>query len=67
MRLSDPRGGNKAAFEEREIPQIAVINEATAIADADVQKMLPAFEQQWNRDLLPVWGDDTATFAFVPQ
>ena len=30
------------------MPQIAVINESTAIADADVQKMLPAFQQQWN-------------------
>jgi hypothetical protein len=49
------------------MPQIAVINESTAIADADVQKMLPAFEQQWNRDLKPVWGVEEATFAFVPK
>jgi hypothetical protein len=47
--------------------QIAVINESTAISDADVQNMLPAFDQQWNQDLLPVWGVDTATFTFVPQ
>ena len=47
--------------------QIAVINEATAITDADVQKMLPAFTQQWNADLRPVWGIDEATFAFVPS
>jgi hypothetical protein len=31
------------------MPQIAVINESTAIADADVQKMLPAFDQQWEQ------------------
>ena len=49
------------------MPQIAVINESTAFADADVQKMLPAFDQQWNKDLLPVWGVDAAAFAFVPK
>jgi hypothetical protein len=49
------------------MPQIAVINESTAISDADVQHMLPAFDQQWNQDLRPVWGVDAATFTFVPQ
>ena len=49
------------------MPQIAVINESTAIADADVQKMLPAFQQQWNQDLAPVWGVDPATFTFIPK
>src|SRR5258708_29542702 len=49
------------------MPQIAVINESTAIVDADVQKMLPAFQQQWNQDLAPVWGVDAATFTFVPK
>src|SRR5258708_36785622 len=49
------------------MPQIAVINESTAIVDADVQKMLPAFAQQWNNDLAPVWGVDAATFTFVPK
>ena len=49
------------------MPDIAVINESTAIADADVQAMLPAFEQQWNSDLKPIWGVDTATFTFVPN
>ena len=43
------------------MPQIAVINESTAISDADVQKMIPAFDQQWNKDLRPVWGVDAAT------
>ena len=47
--------------------QIAVINESTAISDADVQKMIPAFEQQWNKDLKPVWGLDEATFGFVAK
>jgi hypothetical protein len=47
--------------------QIAVINESTVISDADVQKMIPAFDQQWNRDLKPVWGVDEATFGFVPK
>jgi len=49
------------------MPQIAVINESTAISDADVQNMLPAFDEQWNKDLLPVWGVDAATFTFVPK
>jgi hypothetical protein len=49
------------------MPQIAVINESTAITDADVQIMLPAFDQQWNSDLKPVWGVDDATFTFVPK
>jgi hypothetical protein len=47
--------------------QIAVINEATQFADAEAQKMLPAFTQQWNKDLGPVWGVDDAQFVFVPK
>ena len=47
--------------------QIAVINESTVIADADVQAMLPAFTQQWNLDLQPIWGVEDATFSFVPK
>jgi hypothetical protein len=50
-----------------QMPQLAVINESGAIVDADVQKMIPAFTQQWNKDLQPVWGVDTATFTFVPK
>jgi len=49
------------------MPQIAVINESTAISDTEVQNMLPAFAQQWNSDLRPVWGVDEATFTFVPR
>ena len=49
------------------MPQIAVLNESTAISDADVQKMIPAFNQQWNNDLRPVWGVDDASFVFVPK
>ena len=49
------------------MPQIAVMNESTAISDADVQKMLPAFQQQWNNDLRAVWGVDDASFGFVPK
>jgi len=48
------------------MPSIAVINESTAYSDAQVKEMIPAFEQQWNRDLKAVWGVDDATFAFVP-
>jgi len=43
--------------------QIAVINESTAMADGDVQRMIPAFSTQWNKDLNAVWGVGAATFA----
>jgi hypothetical protein len=46
---------------------IAVINESTAISDAGVQTMLPAFDKQWNGDLQPTWGVGDATFTFVPK
>ncbi|HEY1933518.1 MAG TPA: hypothetical protein VGG99_16015 [Acetobacteraceae bacterium] len=44
---------------------IAVINESSKISDADVRKMLPAFNQQWNQDLRPIWGTEAAKFGFV--
>jgi hypothetical protein len=47
--------------------QIAVINESTVIADNDVKAMVPAFDQQWNKDLDPIWGVGSASFTFVPQ
>jgi hypothetical protein len=47
--------------------QIAVINESTAVADGDVQRMIPAFNSQWNNDLNSVWGVGAATFAFNPK
>jgi hypothetical protein len=47
--------------------QIAVINESTAAADGDVQKLIPAFSTQWNQDLNSVWGVGAATFAFAPK
>jgi hypothetical protein len=46
--------------------QIAVINEATAIGDNEIQNMLPAFTQQWNKDLQAVWGVEDANFQFLP-
>jgi hypothetical protein len=49
------------------MPNIAVINESTAISDDAVKAMIPAFEQQWNKDLAGVWGVDQAAFAFVPK
>lgn len=47
--------------------QIAIINESTAITDADVQAMLLALQTQWNRDLAPVWNLEQAFFSFVPK
>jgi hypothetical protein len=49
------------------MPQIAVINESTAIGDGEVQTMLPAFDQQWNKDIGPIWGLEPAGFTFVPK
>ncbi len=49
------------------MPQIAVINESTAIANAAVQAMLPAFTQQWNSDLRSIWPVEAASFAFFPS
>jgi hypothetical protein len=49
------------------MPQIAVINESSVVSDAEIKKMLPAFDQQWNQDLRSVWGVDAAGFAFVPD
>jgi hypothetical protein len=49
------------------MPQIAVMNESTVMSDVDVQKMMPAFDQQWNKDLRPVWGVDPATLHLRPQ
>jgi hypothetical protein len=47
------------------MPRIAVINESSKISDDEVLKMLPAFNHQWNKDLLPIWGTEAATFRFV--
>ena len=47
--------------------QLAVINESTAITAPNVQAMLPAFSQQWNQDLAPVWGIEAGSFAFVAK
>jgi hypothetical protein len=49
--------------------EIAVINATShgVIADADVQKMIPAFSAQWNKDLNTVWGVGVADFKWVPK
>lgn len=47
--------------------RIAVINESTVFADVAVAKMVPALAEQWNRDLLPVWGVDPGNFVIVPK
>jgi len=46
---------------------LAVINESTAISDTQIQKMLPAFATQWNRDLVRAWGVDDVSFALIPK
>ena len=47
--------------------QIAVINESTAINDADVKDMIPAFSSQWNKDLNSMWSVADARFTFTPK
>ena len=49
------------------MPHIVVINESTAMSDADIRKMLPAFQQQWNADLKSAWQVEHASFHFLPQ
>jgi hypothetical protein len=49
------------------MPQIAVMNESTVASDADIQNMIPAFSQQWNKDLRPIWGVDAAVFVWVAK
>jgi len=49
------------------MPTISIIRESTVITDAAVQKMIPAFSQQWNSDLKSIWGVDQAEFKFVPK
>jgi hypothetical protein len=49
------------------MPTIVVINESTVISNADIQKMLPAFEQQWNHDLKSVWQVEQASMSFLPK
>ena len=49
------------------MPHIVVINESTAMSDADIQKMLPALQQQWNEDLKSAWQVEHASFHFLPQ
>ena len=39
---------------------LAVIKESSALNDFDVQKMLPAFDSQWNKDLHAVWDQADA-------
>jgi hypothetical protein len=46
---------------------LTVINESTVTSDAEVQKMLPAFDTQWNTDLKSAWGVDDAKFKWVPR
>jgi hypothetical protein len=46
---------------------IVVINETARVADAEIEAMLPAFEQQWNLDLTAAWGVEPAAFAFLAR
>ena len=47
--------------------QIAVINESGAITDSNIKSMIPAFQQQWNKDLATIWGVTASAFTFVPK
>jgi hypothetical protein len=46
--------------------QIAVINESTVLADADVVPVVAAIQKQVSNDFLPVWGAD-AELIIVPK
>jgi hypothetical protein len=49
------------------MPNVVVINESAGVSDAQIEAMLPAFGEQWNRDLRPVWNVEPALFAFAPR
>jgi hypothetical protein len=42
-----------------------VLNDSTAIFDADIRITLSAFSQQCDVDLQPVWGPGDASFTFI--
>lgn len=46
--------------------QIAVINESSAVTDAEAKGAIPALQTQVRRDFAPIWGID-ADLAFVPK
>ncbi|WP_296000804.1 hypothetical protein [Rugamonas sp.] len=48
------------------MPDIVVINESTALSDADIGTMLPALARQWNQDLASVWRVEQARFTLLP-
>jgi hypothetical protein len=47
--------------------QIAVLNESTVIQDVAIQQMIPAFSDQWNKDLETVWGVQPADLVFFSK
>lgn len=46
---------------------IAVINESSVTTQSELDSYLPAFDQQWNKDLAKVWNIERASFAQVPK
>jgi hypothetical protein len=46
--------------------EISVINSSTVLADADVQPVVPALQNQVTNDFLPPWGVD-AHLTFIPS
>ncbi len=48
------------------MPEIAVINRSTVVTTRALATMVRAFEKQWARDLLPIWGVDEADLTIVP-
>ena len=47
--------------------QMSVMNQSTVTSDAEVQSWLPAFESQWNNDLIPIWPLEPVKFTFIPN
>lgn len=48
------------------MPHVSVINESALAGDTEIETIARAFNKQWNVDLRPVWGLDSATFEIVP-
>ena len=47
---------NSLAPGTKRMIQIAVLNQSTAISDADTRAMLASLHHQWNVDFQPIWG-----------
>ena len=49
------------------MPRISVINESSVVSDAEISRIVPALQAQWNTDLIAAWRVEPATFDVIPN